>query len=1091
MRHNLYLGVAIAALAIPVAASAQETSANIQGKVTNNGVAVPGATVTAVHVPSGTRATAVTAADGAFSLNGLRTGGPYTVSVDQGGSQVTDIYTTAGQTFSLPIDIAPPAQGNDIIVTASRVKGAGSVGYGPTTILNANDIAKVASVNRDIRDLIRRDPFATLDTSQSTGRQITFAGINPRFNRFTVDGVPIGDSFGLNPDALPSRRGPVPIDAIGEFQTKVAPYDIREGFFQGGVVNAILKSGTNQFHGIGFFTETTDGLTGSRLKPYISNPTGVANQPKFTSKDFGATLSGPIIKDKLFFMVSAERVRANNPFNITPSTITQAQFDQIASIAQTKYGVSAGGKLTSQDDKDDRIVGRIDANITDGQRLSLTGIYTKDAINTLGFNSATAQSTQSNDYVKPNRVWAGVAQLNSTWSPTISTETRILYKDYKSGQNPILGKSALALVCTAAGAANAITVGSNATSCTDSTGTTVPYLAIGPLGSAQTNVLRTKTFDAQEVIRISLGQHNLRLLYDYQHVNNYNLFIGQTANPGSTGISSGAYGAYYFDSIAAFQAGTAQEFGYANATTGNPNDAAARFSYATHTFGIQDDWRVSSALSLTAGVRYDLFAGHDRPLLNQAFVVREGFANTSFLSGRGLLQPRVGFDYKVTRTFNVHGGVGIFGGGTPDVYIGNSFSSSGVQPVLTSTATNAAFLQNVNLNQVPAGATAALAGTQNAPVAALSPTFKIPSQWRGSLTASNDFNLGPLGNHWILTGSALISKTKQAILYRDGRAVPVLGANALTPDGRQRYQDLTPASQGGASGNADTILGNTTRGHGYIGVVSLAKKWDFGLEAYGSFTYQDVWDQAAVTSSIASSNYGNTAYYDANSGAFGHSNDEVRYSFHYSLGYQHAFYRDYKTTISLFGETRIGSPYSYTMQDVANGTGTTLGRSAVFGTAGNTSRFLFYVPTGINDPKVSYADAATATRIDQIINSTGLSKYRGKIAPRNAFNSKWFSKIDLHLEQELPTFVGKSRISVFADIENLPNLLNHKWGEQLRNFFPYTDVVTKVACKAANGNACGQYVYSAPNSDSFLADQLITVNGSSLYSIRLGARFSF
>eukprot|EP01037_Dinobryon_pediforme_P029970 gene29970-33842_t len=193
-----------------------------------------------------------------------------------------------------------------------------------------------------------------------------------------------------------------------------------------------------------------------------------------------------------------------------------------------------------------------------------------------------------------------------------------------------------------------------------------------------------------------------------------------------------------------------------------------------------------------------------------------------------------------------------------------------------------------------------------------------------------------------------------------------------------------------------------------IGVVSLAKKWDFGLEAYGSFTYQDVWDQAAVTSSVASSNYTNTAYLDANGGAFGHSNDEVRYSFHYSLGYQHAFYRDYKTTISLFGETRIGSPYSYTMQDA----GTLAGRSQVFGTAGNTSRFLFYVPTGLNDPLVT-GTAADLARIDQIINSTDLKKYRGKIAPRNAFNSKWFSKIDLHLEQEIPTFVGKSRISVF------------------------------------------------------------------------------
>jgi hypothetical protein len=207
----------------------------------------------------------------------------------------------------------------------------------------------------------------------------------------------------------------------------------------------------------------------------------------------------------------------------------------------------------------------------------------------------------------------------------------------------------------------------------------------------------------------------------------------------------------------------------------------------------------------------------------------------------------------------------------------------------------------------------------------------------------------------------------------------------------------------------------------------------------------------------------------------------------YQIGFDHAFFRDYKTRIQLFGETRIGSPYSYVMTENTLITG----RGSVFGTAGNTGRFLLYVPTSTTDPLVTYDSPATQTRVDQIINSTGLKNFRGQIAPRNGFNSKWFTKIDLHVEQELPTFVGKSRVSVFADIENLPNLINHKWGEQLRNFFPYTDSVVKVDCVAAGANACAQYKYSAPSTDSFLADQLITTNGSSLYSIRVGARFSF
>jgi Carboxypeptidase regulatory-like domain len=1081
---------------LPTPAVAQETTSSITGTVMSAGRPVPNATVTITHVPSGTVLRTTTSADGTFTASGLRVGGPYTVAVASraGSTSVTDIFTVAGQPFNLPVEIAPSSS-TAIVVTATRVRGAGVIGTGPSTVLNANDISKVASVNRDIRDLMRRDPFATLDTSQSTGRQVTFAGTNPRFNRFTVDGVPITDSFGLNPDALPSRRGPVPLDAIGEFQTKVAPYDIREGFFQGGVINAILRSGTNHFQGTAFFTYSSDSLQGKQTKPYLVGQTGgttadghvIPPIPSYTSKDYGVELSGPLLKDRLFFMVAGERVRANLPFNLAGSTISSTVFDQIVNIAKTKYGVDAGGILSTQGDKDDRLVGRLDANIAEGQRLSLTGIYTKDQINTLGFNTTSTQSTLSNDYVKPNRVVAGVANWNATWSPVFSTETRAMYKDYRSGQNPILAKTALALVCSDPGTPTAITVGASATQC--STGVT--SLAIGPLGSAQTNILHTKTFDFQELARFTFGNHNVRALYDYQHVSNYNLFIGQTASfAGGTNISSGAFGAYYFDSIAAFQAGKAQEFGYANATTGNPNDAAALFDYSTHTFGLQDDWRVMPTLTVTAGVRYDLYASSSRPLLNQAFVTREGFPNNEFMDGRGLLQPRVGFDWKATPRLDLHGGVGIFGGGTPDVYIGNSFSSSGVQPVLFSTNNaSSPFLQNVNLTSVPAGATATLNGLLNAPVAAIDPNFKIPSQWRGSLSGTYDVNFGPLGDHWILGASALISKTREGILYRDGRIHPITGAGALTPDGRIRYVDTTPASAGGPSSNADTILGNTSRGHGYIGVVSLTKKWDFGLNAFASFTYQDVWDQAAVTSSIASSNYTNTAYLDANSGAFGHANDEVRYSVKYDLGFDHAFFRNARTRIDLFGETRIGAPYSYTMQEAGN-VSSTVSRGGVFGTSGNTSRFLFYVPTGINDPLVT-GTAADLARIDAIINSTGLKKYRGKIAPRNAFNSKWFTKIDLHVEQEIPTFVGRSKFSIFADIENLPNLLNHNWGQQLRNFFPFTDVVAKVACQPVGGNPCAQYKYSSPSTDSFLADQLITVNGSSLYTIRVGARLPF
>ena len=1110
------------ALAVCAAAPAlaQETTSSIRGTVTANGTPVVNATVTVVNVPSGTTNTVQTNSDGSFSAQGLRPGGPYTVSVSAPGytgTQVTDIATIVAQVFELPIALQSAApEAGEIVVTASRVKGARNVSYGPATILDAAKISEIASVNRDIRDLMERDPFATLDNAQSTGRQVSFAGVNPRFNRFTIDGVPITDSFGLNPDALPSRRGPVPLDSIGQFETNVAPYDIREGFFQGGVINATLKSGTNEFHGTGFYTYSSDKFQGDRTKPYLVGLSGGTDAkgrvfvPPYKSRDYGATISGPIIKDRVFFMISGERVRASLPltypnnFNISPATV-----DAIAAAAQSRYGVDAGGIVTNNGDKDDRLVGRLDINIAPTQRFALTGIYTKDSIVTLGSTSTGNLSTGSDDYIKPNRVIAGVAQLNSDWSSAISTETRFLYKDYQSGQTPLLANTAQATVCTDTATPGTVTNTNSgtATSCGGNTGSVI----VGPQGSAQANVLHIKTYEASLVTRAAFGDHRVRLLLDGQNSDNYDLFV------------NGANGQYYFDTLQAFQQGIAQTVSYTNATTGNPNAAAAKFAYQTYTLGLQDDWKISRALTLSYGLRYDLFGGGSRPLSNAFFAAREGFPNTYYINGKQLLQPRLGIDYNPTPRLNIHGGGGIFGGGTPDVYVGNSFSASGVQPATVTQNTSALCrgnLTNVSLTTVPAGCATALgsaSATSTGNTSAIASNFKIPSLWRATLSATYKADFGRLGDGWTFGGDVLFSKTRDAIFIQDLRNRAITGASALTPDGRQRYYDVvsTIAAQNNTlSGTTrcvfnsttcndtggDYVLGDTSKGRSLVLVARMDKKWDFGLDVNASFTYQNAKDQQALTSSIASSNYNNGAYYDPNGGAYGHSNDEVRYTFKYELSYDHAFFRDYKTRFDLFGQTRIGAPYSYTFTD-PNCCGST--RSPVFGTVGTSSHYLFYVPTGTNDPLVSYADtrnaagvvtqtaAQTQAAVEALINSTGLGKYRGKVAPRNAFNSKWFTKIDLHVEQEIPTFIGHSRISVFADMENFLNLLNHNWGQTLRASFPYTKSVVQVACKAVGGNSCGQYVYSNATTTANLADQLITFPSTSLYTIRVGARFTF
>ncbi|MEH3104225.1 MAG: carboxypeptidase regulatory-like domain-containing protein [Sphingomonas phyllosphaerae] len=1133
MRNNLFVGVAAVALVIPAAAMAQETTSSIRGTVTANGAPVAGATVTILNVPTGGTTNVTTDAAGSFNATGLRVGGPYTVTIAAPGyasTQVTDIQTVVAQSFELPIELtAETVGGGDIVVTASRLPNARNLSQGPATVLSAAQIASVASVNRDVRDLMRRDPFARLDYSEGNGRAVSFAGQNARYNRFSIDGVPVTDNFGLNPDGLPTRRSPVPFDAIGQFQTKVAPYDVREGNFQGGAINAILKSGTNEFHGTGFYAYSADELTGKRTKAGPGVPTGRVTIPNFKYENYGAELSGPIIKDKLFFMVAGERVRAGTPIvegtpgdnagTVIPN-ITDAAVQQIQQIAQSRYGYNTGGVLNNSDDRDDRLVAKLDANLSDTQRASVTYMYTKDQIrfnqNTqVGPASATANAPglglESNGYVGSNRLHAGVVQLNSDWSDEFSTEVRGFYKDYKRGQDPILGRGfAQFQVCTAAQSDRSSfgTGGSTATgidlstNCANGSG----VVSFGPDISRQSNELTSRTWGGTVQARLTRDDHDLRIFGEMSDTKIVNLFVQRTA------------GDYYFDSIADFQAGNAQRLRYQNAIPSlNPIDGAARFQYQSYAFGIQDNWRINDLLTLSYGMRYDMYGGHGRPALNQNFVSRYGFTNQEYISGKGVFQPRIGFDFKATPQLTFRGGIGIFSGGSPDVYISNSYSNTGflTNSIDVTQSNNGSYsvstgnqiLTNVSGTTIPTAANDLVKNASTAtgaPTNALARNFRLPSQWRGTLSADYDSDFGGfLGGGWHLGADFLWSEVRDQVYFADYRVAPTA---LTTPDGRVRYQSVTSFSDR----FQDIVLTNTSRGRAYIGVARLDKSFDNWLNISASYTYQDVKDKTPATSSTAGSNYGNGAFFDGSGTTYGVSNDQVRHFIKYGATFDHAFFGDYKTNIAIFGETRIGKPYSYTMQDTSSN------RSPIFGNVGTQSRYLLYVPTSTTDALVSYGDtivngvvtqtaAQTAQNLDALINSSGLSKFRGKIAPRNAFNSPWFTKVDLHISQEIPTGLGGSRVTLFADVENVGNLINKNWGQIREYSFPYTTAAIRVQCLQApvatgtnptsaqttqnTGQACAQYRYTAPSVAP--AQQNVISSRQSLYSVRIGARFTF
>jgi hypothetical protein len=1110
MRTALFCGAAAAAILAPAYAMAQETTSSIRGNVTTAGTPVAGADVVVIDVNTGQRTTATTDDTGGFNATGLRPGGPYTVEVTSGAGNrtVTDIYTVVGQPFNVPVELAPADDtSGDIVVTASAIAGAGTNSDGPQTLLRREDIAAVATVNRDVRDLMRRDPFARLEDTSGGGRAVSFAGVNPRFNRFSIDGVVVSDNFGLNPDANPTRRGPVPIDSISQFTVSVAPYDVRQGNFLGGAVDAVLLAGTNEFHGTGFYTQNTDELSGNRIG---SRNVTIAN---YKSESYGATLSGPIIPDKLFFMVSAERTKQGTPVPTQADQIpglTSSLISSVQSIAQSAYGYAAGDAPLISNDTDEKIVGKITWNITDGQRLTLSYINAYDNQLIPG-NVSTNASTPSfgllsNSYGAAELLRAGIVQLNSDWTDSFSTEARFLYKSYERTRP--LGGDPLAQLRVCTDATNDSAVGSPAGTTNDAPttcGTNNPILVIGAENSSQANVFYTDTYGGSLVARYNQGNHDLRLLAEMNEVRIFNVFLQNTL------------GNYYFDSLADFQNRIASQVTYQNTATGDQNLAAADFKYRQFTFGIQDNWQVTDRLSLTAGMRYDLFDAPTPVPLNAGFTGRYGFPNTKTIKGLGLFQPRVGFNWEPIDDVTLRGGVGIFGGGTPDVYLSNSYSNAGagvggvsinsvtvqrcvisascttgyqINGANTPAATAIPLLTVAQNTAIPGALQALIPNTGANPLAninALDPSFDVPNVWKATLSADwSPRNL--LGGGWTFGADYYHSTTNASVFFTDLRSIPV----GTLPDGRTRYGPLV-----GTNTNTDIVLSNSGNGRSHIGVVRVAKDFDFGLNLNFSYTLQDVKDQAPATSSTAGSNYGNGAFLDGRGAAYGTANDQVKWSYKYGVGFRRAFFGNANTIFQLFGETLAGRPYSFTMEDAGAVT-----RSAVFGVTGRDDRFLLYVPQSGSDALVSFDSAATQASLETLINNTKLKNFRGKIAPRNIARARAYTRIDLHLEQEIPLPLG-TKISVFGDIENLPNLLNKDWGGFRQVVFPYVEDTVRVQCLSAavpTGTAptaaqinssstqpCVQYRYSnfiEPNEKNI-------ENRPSLYLIRVGARFSF
>lgn len=995
-------GAALTALGLAMApaAIAQETTSSIRGDVfsSSTGSVIDNATVTVTHVPTGTRSTE-TAAGGQFDVRGLRVGGPYTVEVsapDYRTVKQEDLFLTVGQPFRLDVEMASASE--EIVVS---VKALGSQTVGSGTSLGRDDIQAVVSINRDIRDLARRDGLVSQNARGDGG--ISIAGSNPRTNRITIDGVQAQDDFGLNTGGFPTRRGPISLDAVSQFAVEAVPFDVENGDFLGGGLNIVLAEGTNDFDGSVFVNYANEGLAGTRLQ-------GQEARAFISQENYGATLRGPILQDRLFFAVSYENYESLDTTDRGPAglgfasgivgpsgasnSLTQANIDAVTSVFTNTYRSTFpfGSIPLVKPITDEKYSARLDLNITDDHRASFTYRHAESGLIQRTNLNATTAGLDSQWYLTGEDDDGYAFQVNSDWTDKFSTEVRVSLREYTRLQEPPAGQQFADIrVCSTATNLDATGQTDPLLNCRNGS-TAVGSVRFGPDQFRHANFLETTNTQAQASGEYELGRHLLKAGFQWQNNDIFNLFV-----PSSDGV-------YYFDSIADFTAGRANSLDYRNALTGNPNSAAAVFDYDVYSFFAQDSWTALDWLTVDYGVRYDTYSVSTDPVRNANFTVRNpGKSNQETYDGRDVIMPRASFRADPTENLKISGGVGLFSGGLPDVFLSNVFSNTGIldntirivrnaDGTFSETTGSAGFTQAIGAaalnvpvtsnfgaaSAFPSSVQAFLAGA-GAPVASevnsIAPDFEIPSDWKLNLAVDFETFGG-----WNLTFDGVFAKTKDGLAFRDIRAQPLIvnGVQARTPDGRIRYDGLTTAQRtsiagttvqavpsnipvelsgsgaGRISGNRDIEAFNPgTDSESWTASFGLNREWDNGFNAGVTYTIQEIdeFSASARFSSTASSLYGGQfASFDPNTATKGRGQEEIEENFKFDLGFRHNFVGDLETRFSLFGEQRSGRPSTFTMNAGS-------GRNATFGV--NRGAQLAYIPNLSGTPTYVLNNATT------------------------------------------------------------------------------------------------------------------------------------
>ena len=949
-------------LAVPVAGNAQETSSVISGTISSEtGAPVAGATVTIRSDATGLVRSATTNAAGEYSIRNLPVGTQaYTITVQGGGfadERRSGVSINLGSTTTESFALSTGAEMEEI-VTYGTERAVAQVAVGPNSTFGIEALETAPAINRNIVDVIRADPRIYVDESRGDINAVQCAGKNSRYNSLTVDGVRMNDAFGLNSNGYPTERMPFSYDAISQVSVELAPFDVIYGGFSACNINAVTKSGSNDFYGGAFYDFTNDGLRNDKLEG-DSITTG-----KYDENRYGVNFGGPIIKDKLFFFVAAEKLDGANLFDRGPIgsgavnevLVTQFELDEIVRIANQVYQYDPGTIPSSRDHGDEKLLVKLDWNINDTQRLAFTYNW-NDGENFSQSDSGQDEIEFSNHiYERGAELTSYVATLYSEWTDRFSTEVRFGYLELDNRQISVGGTD----------------FGEIRIELDD------VDVYIGGDDSRQSNKL---DYDVTTVAlrgNYDLDDHSLTFGYELESLSIFNLFIQHTETE------------LRFNSLADFENLFADDIYYNNSPSHVPNAAAADWGYDVNTVYIQDEFMIGDRLTLVAGLRHDWYTTSDEPALNSAFQSEYGFGNNQTLDGEGLTQPRLGFTFEWDDETSLHGGIGMYSGGNPNVWLSNTFSNDNTRQFggyardydLTAETYSGCesgvptgpgwCIPDVVYDQVSTGT------GSNFELNYLDPNFKLPSELKVSLGMTHI-----LDNDMTIGADILFTQAYDSAIVLHGD-LEQIGTN---PDGYPIYDSVrTPSFQ---------LTNSNQKPQSLVLSFGLEQEFDNGFYYRFGYAYTDAEDVQPMTSSVSFSNYTNRAFFDPEEDVVSTSNYEIKNRFSFTTRWKKELASNVDLTVALYGHVNSGRPYSFAYDGTIN-------------------------PYNFT-PYLDFRD---------IVLEPG--------DERNGETGSYWRKLDARVTLDFPGFAEEHRASAFLVIDNLTNLLNDEWGVLYQHNFPRT-----------------------------------------------------